>query len=155
MIPNSLVDPISELIGLIVDVMIENGIRGGFEDVFELPDVLDDGAVVEPETAIAGFDRGLPFWGTVVVSGWDRKGHRDLLFRFSLLALGCQLVFGGVAGVGFGPMPEIVENIHVIDKGIIRSLVGVEVFMDVAVIEPFGAHIIEVVTGLEVAPVGN
>lgn len=48
---------------------------------------------------------------------------------------------------------QIIQHIHVVNKRIIRRVVGGEVFVDVAVGEVFGAHVVEVVACCEFAPV--
>jgi hypothetical protein len=54
---------------------------------------------------------------------------------------------------GFKSKFHVVNDVHVGNEGIVRALVRVEVLMDVAVREPFGAHVVEMVARREFAPV--
>jgi hypothetical protein len=40
---------------------------------------------------------------------------------------------------------EIGDEVHEIDIGIIGAFKGVEIFVDIAIAEPFGTHVIKVV----------
>ena len=48
---------------------------------------------------------------------------------------------------------DVVEDVHEVDVRVVGRLVGVEVLVHVAVGEPLGAHVVEVVGGLQLAPV--
>jgi hypothetical protein len=51
------------------------------------------------------------------------------------------------------PVGKVVPGVHIGNEAIIGILVGAEIGMNIAVIEPFGAHIVEVVGRLQLAPV--
>lgn len=48
---------------------------------------------------------------------------------------------------------EILERIHIRNECFVRCVVRVEIFVHIAIVEPFGTHIVEMVGGLKTAPV--
>lgn len=51
------------------------------------------------------------------------------------------------------PRPQVVQHIHEVDVGVVRTVVRAEVLVDIAVCPVLGAHVIEVVAGGELAPI--
>lgn len=48
--------------------------------------------------------------------------------------------------------PEIGEHIHIIDVGVVRRAVGVEIAVHIAVREPLRGHVVKMVGGLQTPP---
>ena len=56
----------------------------------------------------------------------------------------CVFLYGELYVESVG---EVLEDVHVGDECVIRAVVGIKVFVDVSVREPFGAHVVKVVAG--------
>lgn len=70
----------------------------------------------------------------------------------------CQLLYLDllcIRGVPDHAEAEVLEGVHVGDECFVGGVVGIEIFVHIAVVEPFGAHIVEVIRGLEFAPVAD
>lgn len=61
-------------------------------------------------------------------------------------------VFSGFKMI-IDPYLKIAEYIHIVDERQVRRGVGVEVLMYLSIRVSFGAHIIEMITGLKVFPI--
>ena len=53
------------------------------------------------------------------------------------------------------PQAQILKSIHIRYEGLVWCVVGVEILVHIAVVEPFGAHIVEVVRSLEFSPIAD
>ena len=52
-----------------------------------------------------------------------------------------------------GPLLEGIEHVHESDVSVIRRVVGAEVFVHITIRPIFGAHVIQMITGRELAPI--
>src|SRR5882724_6823339 len=88
---------------------------------------------------------------TEALSSWD--GPADLNrsdFDASIIYRGRTVGF-----LVFGPGADVIQDVHEVDVAVVGAFVGAEVFVDVAVGPVFGAHVVEMVGGGELAPVGQ
>ncbi len=51
------------------------------------------------------------------------------------------------------PYSEIAQNVHVVDKCLVGRAVRIEILVNIAIGEPLGTHVVEVVARLKVEPV--
>ena len=51
------------------------------------------------------------------------------------------------------PYSEIAQDVHVVDECLVGRIVRVEILVDIAIGEPLGTHIVEMVARLKVEPV--
>lgn len=53
----------------------------------------------------------------------------------------------------FKAQAHILQDIHIGNEGFVRRLVRRKIFMHIAIVPPLGAHIVEVVGSLKLAPI--
>jgi hypothetical protein len=55
--------------------------------------------------------------------------------------------------MAFEPERKIAQHIHVVDKGFVRGVVRIKIFVNITVREKLRAHVIKVVARLQVLPI--
>lgn len=88
-------------------------------------------------------------------SGLTRTEKTGYMPVFSVNWMILLFLFGGLLQtcLFLQSYHKVTQDIHVIDKCIVRGIVGTEVSVNISIREEFGTHIIEVIRSLKEIPI--